>query len=57
MHLSPLQLSLPMEQRRNFTTLYNKMKLSQVMELAPTVRSFWGTYNPRSVKPISGLID
>ena len=33
-----LQLSLPMEKRRNFTTLYNKMKLSKVMELAPTVR-------------------
>lgn len=32
------QLSLPMEHRRNFTVLYNKMKLSEIMRLAPNVR-------------------
>ena len=35
---SSLQLSLPMEHRRNFTVLYNKMKLPEIMRLAPNVR-------------------
>lgn len=32
-----IQISLPMEERRNFSTLYNKMTLDSVMRLAPNI--------------------
>lgn len=34
------KISIPREERRNYTIMYNKMKIKEIQQLAPNVRRF-----------------